>query len=86
MQYAILQYCNMKFLTLCLVGSGKIANFTPENNISALCYSRRTSLGNTSPCCLPHHRAVESNEQNRLSFLHNLINFVNLQTENLIVC
>ena len=31
MQYAILQYCNIKFLTLCLVGSGKIANFTPEN-------------------------------------------------------
>ena len=31
MQYAILQYCNMKFLTLCLVGSGKIANFASRN-------------------------------------------------------
>ena len=26
-----MQYCNMKFLTLCLVGCKKIANFTPEN-------------------------------------------------------
>ena len=31
MQYAILQYCNTTFLTLCLVGKKKIANFTPEN-------------------------------------------------------